>query len=363
MSARSNAKADLASRRAGFMNMDSPGVDRFARASRIQEQLPTGTAAKPGPPSPSPSHAPAAAGEGGETVTVVARLSDVIENPLNARHAYKEQRIGELAAHIAQRGQLTPALACLTSDVLPLLDVEEARGLREAIQAAPNAGAPYLLIGGHYRKKALARLDKPIELKVITIRSLLDLYALSYAENDEREDTTPLDDALSWQNLLNLGIAKTQEDISRATNKPRTTVNKTLALLRLPPEVQEVFKEAQERYSFLAGYTLSQLVQHVTRDKLMGYAHQIVSGTITTRELDAVLAATTTDTPARKTKEISRQHKLHSEGQEIGVLKEWDNGRVLMDIRVLDPLTREALVAEMRKRFGGEADAQLKLTS
>lgn len=361
MSARSDAKTDLASRRAGFMNMESPGVDRFARATRIQEQLPTGTAAKPGPGGS--AAAEIGAGEGGGTVTVLANLSEVIENPLNARHAYKEQRIVELAAHIAQRGQLTPALACLTSDVLPLLDAEEAQGLRTAIEAAPNAGAPYLLIGGHYRKKALARLDKPIELKVVTVRSLLDLYALSYAENDEREDTMPLDDALSWQSLLDLGIAKTQEDISRATNKPRTTINKTLALLRLPQEVQDVFKEAQERYSFLAGYTLSQLVQHVTRDKLMSYAHQIVDGTITTRELDAVLAAATADTPARKTKEISRQHKLHSEGQEIGVLKEWDNGRVLMDIRVIDPLTREALVAEMRKRFGGEADAQLKLSS
>lgn len=361
MSARSSNKADLASRRADFMNRDSPGVDRFARASQIQEQLPTGTAAKLPPAGPRAPETTTVVGQGSDTVTVIAKLEDVIENPLNARHAYKEQRIVDLAASIAQRGQLTPALACLTSDILPLLETEEARGLRGAIEAAPNAGAPYLLIGGHYRKKALHRLDKPIELKVVSIRTLLDLYALSYAENDEREDTTPLDDALSWQNLLDLGIAKTQEDISRATNKPRTTIVKTLALLRLPAEVQDVFKEAQDRYSFLAGYTLSQLVQHVTRDKLMGFAQQIVAGTVTTRELEAVLAAATADAPSRKVKEISRQHKLHSDGQEIGVIKEWDNGRVLLDVRLPDGVSREALVAELRKRFGGEADGQLKL--
>lgn len=350
---------DLASRRANFMGLETPGEDRFARAAKIQEQVPSGTAPRVPPIQTRPA---AEGGEGNtESLTLTANLADVIENPLNARHSYKEKRITDLAASIAQRGQLTPAIACLTSELMPLLQGEEAQGLRKAIEAAPNAGAPYLLIGGHYRKKALGRLDKPIELKLVSIRSLLDLYALSYAENDEREDTTPLDDALSWQNLLELGIAKTQEDISRATNKPRTTIVKTLALLKLPQEVQEVFKEAQEGYSFLAGYTLTQLVQHVTREKLMGYAEQIVTGAITTRELEAVLAAATADSPPRKAKEISRQHKLHADGKEIGVLKEWDNGRVLLDIRLPDGLSREQLVAEMRKRFGGDVEGQLAL--
>ena len=355
----SRARKDLEASRADFMAMEAPGEDRFTRAAKIQAQVPSGTAPRVPPIQTRPA---GQAGEGeSESLTVTAQLADVIENPLNARHSYKEKRITDLAASIAQRGQLTPAIACLTSELMPLLQGEEAEGLRKAIEAAPNAGALYLLIGGHYRKKALSRLHKPIELKVVTVGSLLDLYALSYAENDEREDTTPLDDALSWQNLLELGIAKTQEDISRATNKTRSTIVKTLALLKLPPEVQDIFKEAQERYSYLAAYTLTQLVQHVTRDKLIGFAQQIVTSAITTRELEAVLAAATSETPARKVKEISRQHKLHSDGQEIGVIKEWDNGRVLLDIRLPDGMTREALVAEMRKRFGGEAEAQLPL--
>lgn len=342
-------KEELDKRRAGFMSQTAPD-DRFARASAVTESRPTGTSPRLATPTViAPSEDPGA-------VTVVAQLSDVVENPLNARHSYKEQRISDLAASIAQRGQLTPALACLVSDLDPLLDGEpKARAIKVAVQNA--TGAKYLLLGGHYRKKALAKLDKPIELKLVTVRTLLDLYALSYAENDEREDTTPLDDALSWHHLLEQGIASTQEDISRVTNKPRVTIVKTLALLKLPADVQEVLKEAPGRYSYIAAYTLTQLVPHLTSEKLLDLAQQIVAGTVSTRDLEASLAAATADAPSRKKKEVSRQHKLIAEGVEIGVIKEWDSGRVLLDIKLGDQVTRENLVAEIRKRFGLDPDA------
>lgn len=334
------------------MNQEAP-VDRFAHASRVADAHPTGTSPRV---SVLPPAAPAGALlEGAGTVTVVAAISEVCENPLNARHSYKEQRINDLAASIAQRGQLTPALACQVSDLVPLLDAApEAQAIRTALEK--SKGATYLLIGGHYRKKALSKLDKPIELKVVTVRSLLDLYALSYAENDEREDTTPLDDALSWKNLLDQGIAKTQEDISNATNKPRATIVKTLALLKLPAEVQEVLRDAPGRYSYIAAYTLTQLLPHVTAEKALEYAQQIVAGTVYTRDLEAALVAATAESPKRKTKEISRQHKLVAEGVEVGVIKEWDSGRVLLDIKLGDQTTRESLVSELRKRFGADAN-------
>ena len=61
-------------------------------------------------------------------------------------------------------------------------------------------------------------------------------------------------------------------------------------------------------------------------------------------------------------REISRQHKILVEGSEIGVIKEWDTGRVTLDIKLADQAEREILVAELRKRFGLEVDAsQLSL--
>jgi len=57
------------------------------------------------------------------------------ENPLNARRIYDPQIVQERAASIATHGQQTPGLA------------------------APDPTRPgwYVLIDGHYRKRALAR--------------------------------------------------------------------------------------------------------------------------------------------------------------------------------------------------------------
>lgn len=77
---------DLASRRANFMGLETPGEDRFTRAAKIQEQVPSGTAPRVPPIQTRPA---AEAGEGNsESLTLIANLTDVIENPLNARHCF-----------------------------------------------------------------------------------------------------------------------------------------------------------------------------------------------------------------------------------------------------------------------------------
>lgn len=337
-----SSKSDLASRRAQFMAEDA-GTDRFAVASKITQERPSGTA--PRMPAPVEEGSP----QPGGTVTVP--LDQVLDNPLNARQTYREQRVKDLAANIGLHGQLAPAIACRTSDVLALLDGPETQGLKRALKDAPNAGAPYLLIGGHYRKMALRVVNRPIELKVATVRSLMELYALSYAENDQREDPSPLDDALSWQNLLQLGVAKTQEDIAGVTGKSRAVIAKTLSLLKLPPEILELFRDAQTAYSH--PYALTQLMGHIPPDRLFEYAQKIVSGAISTRELDEVVKTVTAGAKGqgRKKKELSRQHKIHHGGQEIGVLKDWDNGRLLLDVTLPIGSARDELLTELRSHF------------
>lgn len=336
--------------------------DRFSRARQIVAEQPSGISP---PPVTASKPSPAAPAESGAAGPVITTTDNVVDNAFNARHSYSELRVTELSASIAQRGQLSPALACTTARVRELIAAESKESavsklLRNLLDSTP---AVYMMIGGHYRKKAISRLPDPkIELKLVTVATLLDLYSLSYIENDEREDTTPLDDALSWQNLLDTGIAKNHDEISRATKKPRTTIVKTLAILKLPASVLEIFREAPEKYTLTAGYQLSQLAPHLQSPALEELARKIIAEEVSTRDLEDKLKAFGDEKPARKPREISRQHKILVEGSEIGVIKEWDTGRVTLDIKLADQAEREILVAELRKRFGLEVDAsQLSL--
>jgi ParB family chromosome partitioning protein len=337
---------------------EAVALDRFAHTKRVGSRQPSGI-------SPiSPAEGANRSAEGGGTIKTQA--ANVLDNPFNARQSYKEHRITELSASISQHGQLAPALACEVSNVSDLLAAEgkdsaAAKSLRPLLEAA---SAQYLLIGGHYRKKAISRLSSTeIELKLVKVATLLDLYKLSYVENDEREDTTPLDDAISWQRLLEVGVAKNHDDISSATSKPRTTIVKTLQLLKLPTSVLDIFREAPEGYTLTAGYLLTQIAPKVPVHRLEELAEQVVKDTLSTRELEEMLKALTADKPGRKPRDISRQHKIVTDGAD-GVIKEWDSGRVVLDVQLLDQVQRETLVAELRKRFGVDADpSQLTLKS
>ena len=336
-------------------------TDRFARARRIVAAQPSGISTAPAS-QPGMAMAPAAPSDPGQIVTTT---DNVLDNAFNARHSYSEHRVTELSASIAQRGQLSPALACTTARVRELVGAEDSgSAVAKLLQAMLDGStAQYMMIGGHYRKKAISRLPEPkIELKLVKVATLLDLYSLSYIENDEREDTTPLDDAMSWKNLLDTGIAKNHDEISRATKKPRTTIVKTLAILKLPASVLDILREAPEKYTLTAGYQLSQLSLHLQAPALDELARKIIAEEVSTRELEDKLKAIGAERPSRKPREISRQHKILADGEEVGVIKEWDTGRVTLDVKLPDQADREVLVAELRKRFGLEADpSQLSL--
>jgi ParB family transcriptional regulator, chromosome partitioning protein len=361
MSKRSFKIEDHVEAAADHTAAEAVATDRFQHAKRVVARQPSGLS----PVTPAEAPAARATRSAGGDAPIKTAVANVLDNPFNARQNYKEKRIVELSASISQYGQLAPALACEISNVTELLALEGADSavamlLRPLLE---SASAQYLLIGGHYRKKAIARQAAPeIELKLIKVASLLDLYSLSYVENDEREDTTPLDDAISWQRLLEIGVAKNHDDISKATHKPRTTIVKTLQLLKLPITVLDIFREAPEGYTLTAGYLLTQIAPKVQPHKVEELAEQVVGGTVSTRELEDMLKALDAEKPRRKARDLSRQHKIITDGAEVGVIKEWDSGRVVLDVQLLDQVQRETLVAELRRRFGVDADpSQLSL--
>ena len=230
--------------------------DRFSRAASIIQSLPSGLH-RPQPQSDieNAQHAIENARNPNDNDVIWVEISRVRDNPCNARQVYDQQKINERAASIAKDGQMTPAPACL--------DFEN-----------PDSGG-YILIGGHYRKKALLQLNKPmIQIKLLAVTSHLELHRLSHEENSQREEDTPLDNALSWKNLLAEGYA-TQEQIAESLGIARTRVTKTMKILDLPSDVLEIVKEAPAQFSLTSSYILAHIAKMVDVKESISLATKI----------------------------------------------------------------------------------------
>jgi ParB family chromosome partitioning protein len=269
---------------------------------------------------------PAASDDHGVRMEVVT-IELIDQNPFNARKIYRSSRVNELAASIGAHGQETPGMAT----------VRDGR---------------YILAAGHYRLKALKLLGA--KTMILMVREHLtdrELYALSYRENAEREAQSSLDNALSWRDLIDKGIYSSESDIAEATSMSLPNVNKTMAALRLSATVLDLVKEDPKAFAMSALYELALYEEAAGSVKALAIAKLVAAGEAGRKEIQEARAQV--ETPReRKRKETSRQYKIKRDGKPIGLLKEWDSGKVLFEVAVEDPKERAALVAELREKFG-----------
>ncbi|SPA49385.1 ParB/RepB/Spo0J family partition protein [Cupriavidus taiwanensis] len=307
-------------------------MDRFARAEAAISQHPNGllqgrAAAETSPGFSAESLDDVAAGR----QLIRIPLAQLHDNPLNARRIYDPAVVQERAASIATHGQKTPGLA------------------------APDPEHPghYILIDGHYRKRALASAGKlEMECFVESDLSDLDFYRLSFMLNEQRSDQSALDNAIAWRQLLDEGKVQKEEEICELTGISAGTVNKTLALLRLPESVLGVMRECPSAIGIAAGYELTLYFKLAGEERTRELAGRIIHDGLSSREVEAIRKQAQ-EGKARKVKEISRQYKIRTDsGQLLGTIKEWDSGRVMLDVQLTDRSAREALVEALKSRFG-----------
>lgn len=297
---------------------------RFAAADAILAERPSGFAVA------APSTFSAENVSTGERQIVSAPLDKVHENPLNARHIYNPDVVKELAASIATRGQMVPASAI----------------------AHPTIPGEFLLIDGHYRKKALTAAGHPtMDLVIRLHEGDIELYRMSWLLNEERNAQSALDNAFSWRKLIDKGLVQNEGQIAELLGVSLSTVNKTLALLGLPSAALDKMRERPEKFGVFAGYELTFAAKKLSEPELLSLVERIVVEDLSSRQVGAIRTKLEAG-DKRKRKETSRQYKIQNFGQQIGSLKEWDSGKVSLEVIVVDPKERATLVAELRTRFG-----------
>jgi ParB family chromosome partitioning protein len=256
-------------------------------------------------------------------------IDRVHDNPFNARHIYDAETVKTLAASLATRGQLVAAPAI----------------------AHPNIQGHYLLIDGHYRKRALLAAGKTeMECVVHEVADDLDMYRMSYLINEERNAQSPLDNALAWQKLLAEAKVADGEGIAELIGISPAAVTKTMALLKLPQGALEKMREHPVKFGVAIGYEVYRISKIVAEKELLDLMERVVKDDLSSRALEQ-LRAKLEEAKPRKKKEVSRQYRINSGSTQIGFIKEWDSGKVAFEVNLADPKEREALVDELKRRF------------
>jgi len=253
-------------------------------------------------------------------------LEQIDPNPFNARKIYRTSRVSELAASIGAHGQEIPGVATVRGDRI-------------------------VLAAGHYRLRALKMIGaKTMALMIHDGLSNRDLYAHSYRENAEREAQSALDNALSWRELLDQGVYASETEIAEVTGMSLPNVNKTMAALRLSVAVLDFIKEDPKTFAMSVLYELALYENVAGTVKALAIAKLVSTNDAGRKEIQEARA--NVESPReRKRKETSRQYKIQHEGQQIGSLKEWDSGKVILEIMLTDMKERSSLIAELKEKF------------
>lgn len=269
-----------------------------------------------------------------ESQIVKIRIDLLDDNPHNARHIYNQEKIKELATSIATQGQKYPV----------------------PVMHNPAAPGRYILIDGHYRKRAnLAAGKSEIECLMQPIMNDLELYRVSFMLNHERSEQTALDNALAWQKLLNDGVIQKEEDLCDLTSLSASKINKTMALLKLSDLTKAVLEENPDKIGPAMGYELYLYETKFGVEAGLEMINRVISEDLSTRDVE-VLRKKAERAPTRKPKETSRQYKIQSDKEQIGVLKEWDTGKVMLEVKFNSQEDKNTFLEEMKKRFGVSAD-------
>ena len=154
-----------------------------------------------------------------QTAAAVDEISvDLIDvNPWQPRTEFNDEELEELATSILNYGIITP----LT--------------LRKA-------GDRFQIIAGERRFRAakMVGLDKvPAYIRDVSDDKML---AVALIENIQRQDLNPIEEALSYQRLIE-ECNLTQETLADQVGKKRSTVTNYLRLLKLPTEIQNGLRD------------------------------------------------------------------------------------------------------------------------
>ncbi len=188
--------------------------------------------------------------------SVSLKIHDIEPNRSQPRHDFNEESLHELADSIAQHGVLQPLLV------------------------RPIADGGYQLVAGERRWRA-SRMAGLTEVPVI-IREMSDseMMQISMIENLQRENLTPVEEAMGYK-VLAEEYGLTQDEISKSVGKSRPVIANAMRLLKLPEPVLEMLRTGE----ISSGHARA-LLAFEDKELLLKTAQMIQKNDLTVRDVE-----------------------------------------------------------------------------
>ncbi|MEG0021379.1 MAG: ParB/RepB/Spo0J family partition protein [Bacilli bacterium] len=186
-------------------------------------------------------------------------INDILPNRFQPRIKFNEDSINELSDSIREHGVIQPIVV-------------------------RKMGDKFEIIAGERRFKASLLAGKNYIPAVVTELNDKDSAEVALIENVQRKDLTPIEEAISYKKILDMGFL-TQEELATKLGKTQSTVANKLRLLNLDDEIQESLLE--EKISERHARSLLRLTNPIIQRKMLT---KIINERLTVRKADDEIA-------------------------------------------------------------------------
>ena len=186
---------------------------------------------------------------------VELNIEDVLPNRFQPRIKFSEEAINELSKSIKEHGVIQPIV------VRPI-------------------GDKFEIIAGERRYKASCMAGLTTIPALITDLNDKDSAEVALIENVQRENLTPIEEAISYRKILDMGYI-TQDALATKLGKTQSTIANKLRLLNLDDEVQEAL--LKERISERHARSLLKLTDKEQQKMML---NRIISERLPVRRAD-----------------------------------------------------------------------------
>ena len=194
-----------------------------------------------------------------EKKVVELDVNDILPNRFQPRIKFNEDSINELCDSIREHGVIQPIVV-------------------------RKMGDKFEIIAGERRFKASLLAGKMTIPAVVTELNDKDSAEVALIENVQRRDLTPIEEAISYKKILDMGYL-TQEDLAIKLGKTQSTVANKLRLLNLTEDVQEALLE--EKISERHARSLLKLTNPAQQREML---ENIITNRLTVRKTDDEIA-------------------------------------------------------------------------